>query len=223
MYWVLWNTRKANPARKSREDNSPATGRSVKPVESKKIENHSPHHGYRTENCLIRINTDNLKSTIGCSLKKSLTFQEVGNIFKLRYIVFSIAAILNEQRKNVIVFPASVLRIKFRQIFEDYVPRSYFFERIFHPWDRLSTRITILWRTCIFIRYIFLKTYLYFYTVYPFIFLNLWYIIMIVIITWLTICSGKQCRRNISFFFYTRDPWNQDDRCRVQRRRIESD
>lgn len=34
MYWVEWNTRKANPARKSREESRPATGRSWKPVQS---------------------------------------------------------------------------------------------------------------------------------------------------------------------------------------------
>ena len=34
MYCVEWNTRKARPARKSLDDNNPATGRSVKPVQS---------------------------------------------------------------------------------------------------------------------------------------------------------------------------------------------
>ena len=34
MYWVEWNTRKASPARKSREESRPATGRSWKPVQS---------------------------------------------------------------------------------------------------------------------------------------------------------------------------------------------
>lgn len=34
MYCVEWKTRKARPARKSRDDNSPATGRRVKPVQS---------------------------------------------------------------------------------------------------------------------------------------------------------------------------------------------
>lgn len=34
MYCVLWKTRNARPARKSRDDRSPATGRSVKPVQS---------------------------------------------------------------------------------------------------------------------------------------------------------------------------------------------
>jgi len=34
MYWVEWKTRNARPARKSRDDNSPATGRNVKPVQS---------------------------------------------------------------------------------------------------------------------------------------------------------------------------------------------
>ena len=39
MYWVEWNTLKASPARKSREESSPATGRKVNPVvaESKKV------------------------------------------------------------------------------------------------------------------------------------------------------------------------------------------
>lgn len=34
IYWVEWNTRNARPAKKSRDDNNPATGRSVKPVQS---------------------------------------------------------------------------------------------------------------------------------------------------------------------------------------------
>ena len=32
MYWVEWNTRNANPAKKSRDESSPATGRRVNPV-----------------------------------------------------------------------------------------------------------------------------------------------------------------------------------------------
>lgn len=41
IYCVQWNTRKAKPAKKSRDDNKPATGRSVKPVQSvKNRENH---------------------------------------------------------------------------------------------------------------------------------------------------------------------------------------
>ena len=36
MYCVEWNTRKARPARKSLDDNNPATGRRVKPVQSGK-------------------------------------------------------------------------------------------------------------------------------------------------------------------------------------------
>ena len=34
MYWVEWNTLKARPARKSRDESKPATGRSWKPVHS---------------------------------------------------------------------------------------------------------------------------------------------------------------------------------------------
>ena len=34
MYWVVWKTRKARPARKSRELRRPAVGRRVKPVQS---------------------------------------------------------------------------------------------------------------------------------------------------------------------------------------------
>ena len=37
MYCVEWNTRKARPARKSRDDRSPATGLSVNPVQSNVI------------------------------------------------------------------------------------------------------------------------------------------------------------------------------------------
>ena len=33
-YWVEWKTRNARPAKKSRDDNSPATGRNVNPVQS---------------------------------------------------------------------------------------------------------------------------------------------------------------------------------------------
>lgn len=37
MYWVEWKTRNANPARKSRDDNNPATGLNIKPVLSVNI------------------------------------------------------------------------------------------------------------------------------------------------------------------------------------------
>lgn len=37
MYCVEWNTRNARPAKKSRDDNKPATGRNVKPVQSVQI------------------------------------------------------------------------------------------------------------------------------------------------------------------------------------------
>ena len=37
MYCVEWNTRKASPARKSREESRPATGLSVNPVQSETI------------------------------------------------------------------------------------------------------------------------------------------------------------------------------------------
>lgn len=36
IYWVLWNTRKARPAKKSREERRPATGLREKPVQSGK-------------------------------------------------------------------------------------------------------------------------------------------------------------------------------------------
>jgi len=35
IYWVEWNTRNAKPAKKSRDDNKPATGLNVNPVQSK--------------------------------------------------------------------------------------------------------------------------------------------------------------------------------------------
>lgn len=38
IYCVEWKTRKARPARKSREDNKPATGRNWKPVQSVSME-----------------------------------------------------------------------------------------------------------------------------------------------------------------------------------------
>lgn len=41
MYWVEWNTRNAKPAKKSRDDSRPATGRKVKPVLSKNVNNRS--------------------------------------------------------------------------------------------------------------------------------------------------------------------------------------
>lgn len=34
MYCVEWNTRNAKPAKKSRDERSPATGRNVNPVQS---------------------------------------------------------------------------------------------------------------------------------------------------------------------------------------------
>jgi len=46
MYCVEWKTRNARPARKSRDDNSPATGRSVNPVQSTRHHNHIRLHYY---------------------------------------------------------------------------------------------------------------------------------------------------------------------------------
>ena len=41
MYCVEWKTRNAKPARKSRDDNKPATGLNVNPVQSKEMKNYT--------------------------------------------------------------------------------------------------------------------------------------------------------------------------------------
>lgn len=87
---MLWKTRKARPARKSRDDKRPATGRSIKPVQSASL--------------------SHLNSSY------SLTSQKFGHILKLRNCVGSIVAVLLEQRKNVVVFAACMCWIEFGEL-----------------------------------------------------------------------------------------------------------
>jgi len=58
MYWVAWNTRNARPARKSRDDSKPATGRKEKPVHSvkKSEKNKSPINQYKLAFFTLRSN-----------------------------------------------------------------------------------------------------------------------------------------------------------------------
>ncbi len=50
IYCVEWKTLKANPARKSRDDRSPATGLSEKPVQSK---NTTDYYQMKTKRVLL--------------------------------------------------------------------------------------------------------------------------------------------------------------------------
>jgi hypothetical protein len=74
---VEWNTRKANPAKKSLELRRPATGRRVNPVQSMKG-----------------------RMMDGFGLDE-LTLEEIGNILQLWNLVWPISAILLQQRENL--------------------------------------------------------------------------------------------------------------------------
>ena len=100
MYWVEWNTLKASPARKSREESSPATGLSWKPV----VPGGSDH-----ERSLTR--SDQL-----------FTFQEIRNSLKLGNLVLVVPAVLLQQREHVVVLVAGVALVESLQVVEDSPP-----------------------------------------------------------------------------------------------------
>ena len=118
MYWVEWNTLKASPARKSREESSPATGLSWKPVVP---------GGSDYERSLTR--SDQL-----------FTFQEIGNSLKLGDLVLIVPAVLLQQREHVVVLVAGVALVESLQVVEDSLPGSFFLWCVVNSRNLLPTR-----------------------------------------------------------------------------------
>ena len=65
--------------------------------------------------------------------------KEVGNILKLRDVVFPVATVFNQQRKNVIEFATSVSRIEFGEFPEDGAPCGGFLWAVLYSRDLLAT------------------------------------------------------------------------------------
>ena len=118
MYWVEWNTLKARPARKSLEDSSPATGLSWKPV----VPEQSPceREMYRPAHLIH-------------------TLEEVRNSLQLRDFILIIAAVLLQQRKDVVVLVAGVALVESLQVVEDSSPGRLLFRCVLNAWYLLST------------------------------------------------------------------------------------
>lgn len=120
MYCVEWKTRNARPAKKSRDDSSPATGRSVKPVQSSK--QHTKYEQFTLTVAICNECGQGKMAVVPAGMVSILTMEEFRNVFQLRNIVLPIATVIDEQWEHVIVLLACVRLIQFGQIIEDDAP-----------------------------------------------------------------------------------------------------
>ena len=51
-----------------------------------------------------------------------LTFEEVGDVLQLRDVVLPVAAVVDEEREDVVELPTGVRRVQLRQLPEDGAP-----------------------------------------------------------------------------------------------------
>lgn len=130
MYWVLWNTRNARPARKSRDDNKPATGRSVKPVQS-------------VNSICICTYTLVYLYEYSVDLCNVHTFQEARYILQLRNVILPVAAVLHQQREHMVVLFTCVRRIQLCQLAEHRAPRGCLLLGVVHVWQRLAVSVMV--------------------------------------------------------------------------------
>ena len=72
--------------------------------------------------------------------KQFITFQEVRNPLELRHFVLIVAAVLFQERKNVVVFIAGVSLVKSLQVVEDSLPGSFFLWCVVNSRNLLPTR-----------------------------------------------------------------------------------
>lgn len=106
-YWVQWNTLKARPARKSRGDRYPATGRMVNPD--------CPARRKHTALSVQFLPCQFLKSTLGNLrqvLTSTITLQELWDVLQLRDVVFTVAAVPGQQREVLQVLLAGMAGIQ---------------------------------------------------------------------------------------------------------------
>lgn len=129
MYCVEWKTRKASPARKSREERRPATGRSLKPVQAAA--------GEEEKMGQVR-GFDIFTPSLGQHLRPR-TLQEAGHVFQLWDVVSLVAAVLLQQGEDPVVFAAGVARVEGLQLGEHLPPRDSLLLCVIHPRDGLAT------------------------------------------------------------------------------------
>lgn len=127
MYCVEWKTRNARPARKSREDRRPATGRSLKPVQAVAAEKKEQVRGF------------GIFTLYSGQRLWPRTLKEAGHVFQLRDVVWLVAAVLLQQGEDPVVFAAGVGRVEGLQLSEHLPPRGSLLLCVLHPWDWLAT------------------------------------------------------------------------------------
>ena len=69
-----------------------------------------------------------------------ITFQEVRNPLELRHFVLIVAAVLLQEREDVVVFIAGVSLVKSLQVVEDSLPGSFFLRCVVNSRNLLPTR-----------------------------------------------------------------------------------
>ena len=91
MYWVEWKTRNAKPAKKSREDRSPATGRRRNPV----VSGHEKHVSERSIFQGFPLNSVNLKLLPSTQTKKRKKDEKITN--KCETCTYNTKKLLNKK------------------------------------------------------------------------------------------------------------------------------
>lgn len=69
---------------------------------------------------------------------RAFTLQEVGDFLKLRDVVLAVAAVLLEQREDVVVFTTGMSGIQGLQLPEHGSPCGLLLLRVLNMWDRLT-------------------------------------------------------------------------------------
>lgn len=130
MYWVEWKTRKASPARKSREERRPATGRSRKPVHAVGTGGKHTSSG-QSAAAVLRLAAEGKAG-------EELTLQEAGHVLQLRDVVLLVAAVFLQQGEDAVVLAAGVSRVQGLELPEHSPPRGLLVLRVLHQWDGLA-------------------------------------------------------------------------------------
>ena len=61
--------------------------------------------------------------------------KEIGDVLELRDVVLPVAAVFNQEREDVIEFPAGVSRVQLGQLIVDDAPRGHLLLGVLHPRD----------------------------------------------------------------------------------------
>lgn len=77
------------------------------------------------------------------SIKDQLTLKEVRNILQLRNIIFPVTTVLNEQRKDVVVFLAGMRRVQLGELPEDCSPGGDLLLGVVHVRQGLAVLVVV--------------------------------------------------------------------------------